>query len=98
MRQRHARMQHDVRDRLGGVVPSEILEVDEDKPAVRPPESVVEAEVRRAERLQPPGERLGKGDSRGCAGRAETFGRRICRWGQGSNHELSYPARRRDDL
>src|ERR1041384_2884154 len=46
--QRHAGVEQEIRDELHRIVPAEIVEIDEDEIAVRPPQRVVESEIGRA--------------------------------------------------
>ena len=48
--ERHPRMQQIIDNRLRGIVPAEVLEVDERQRAVGPADGVVKAEIRRAQR------------------------------------------------
>ena len=74
-RQHHAGMQHDVRDRLGGIVPAEIFEIDEGEAAVGTAQRIVKAEIRGAEHPQVARERRCDGDPRRRAGGRQPLGR-----------------------
>src|SRR5689334_19548706 len=57
-------MQQKVHYHFGGIIPTKILEVQKDYPAIGLPQGVVEAEIRRAERALAPVQLLAEGHAR----------------------------------